>query len=221
MMDHVESTTRDLYREHLGTLDVLHYAKDVFFWLALLAVALHVMCWIVVGYTDTLAPLAPTTLSPDSGGRGSAMPTEEQLSSARRWQAAVRAALALGGFVGRASTLVMAGILTIALLVSLSARLGGAADLARACVWSLVALAMLVPWLRAPDEVAGISSALGGMDDLTRASTTGGGGLLSAVRFLLCPLLVGAFLVLAQINYRHAHRRITAAPGTRLPIREV
>jgi hypothetical protein len=224
-MDETDVIPRELCREHLAVLDVLRHAKNLFFWLAIVAVALHVVSWMIVRYTDTLNPHRPLLeYRSAAGGLTPPMPTAAQLTAAHRWEVALGSALALGGFVGRASTLVVTGVFIIALLVSLTARLGGAADLARACVWSLAALAMLVPWIRAARESAAMASAFHGLEELSRAyggGTDAGGGLLPLVRFLICPILVAVFLLVAQLRFRRARAHIRAAPGARLPIHEV
>lgn len=224
-MDPAELTAGELYRDHLTSLGILRHAKNIFFWLAAVAIVLHLLSWVIVAYTDVLRPLSPTTvtiLGPD--GTPAAVPTEAQLATARRWEQALQSALLLGGFVGRASALAFAGIMLTALLVALSARLGGAADLTRGCVWSLVALAMLVPWLRAPDELIGAISALGSMEDfgMTLAQRTGSiDSVVALLRYLVTPALVLIFLVFAALNFHNAHMRITAVPGAKLPIHEV
>ena len=49
-MDHFEATTREIAREHQAALDVLRVAKNAFFWLAVAAVALHLVTWSVVQF---------------------------------------------------------------------------------------------------------------------------------------------------------------------------
>jgi len=193
-MDDLDSVSREISREYVATLDVLRHAKNVFFWLAIVAVGLHVVLWFTL-----------------RGG--------DSTHAARQWDLTVEWALAMAGFVGRVSVLIVAGVFTLALLISLTARLGGAASLAKACIWSLAALAMLVPWVRiTPDDVAGVSSAFYEFEELNRGT---GDTFFAFVRFCLCPLLVAAFLVAAQYCYRSAHRKMTLHPAAKLPIHEV
>lgn len=223
-MDQIDTTVPGLYRDHLAALDVLRHAKNIFFWLAVVAIALHVVSWAIVCCTDTLDPLGPITRGGGDPVYGAeASPGVDRHDAARQWERTLESALALGGFVGRVSVLVLNGVFLIGLLISLSGGLGGAAALAKACVWSLVALAMLVPWLRAPESVALMASALYGLDELTR-STVGIGAPntpMAVVRFLICPVLVAAFLLAAQAGFRKAYGQITAVPGSKLPIHEV
>lgn len=225
VMDRTDADGRQPWRETLDALDVLRHAKNLFFWLALVAVALHVASWVIVRHTDTLDPLRPITLHNDDG-HAAARPvfTDTQRNAAGRWKLALRSALTLGGFVGRASALVLTGVFVVSLLVSLPAGRGGTADLAKACVWSLAALAMLVPWLRAPEDVAGVASAFYGWEDLSRTTlpeAAATGGALSVFRFLICPILVAVCLLVAQRRSRSAYARITTVPGAKLPIHEV
>jgi hypothetical protein len=217
-MDHADITDR----EHLAALEVLRHAKNVFLCLAWIAVALHVFSWITAAYTDTLEPLRTSAVVPY--GSESAGASEREFAIARQWESVLQSILTLGGFVGRSATLVLCGIFVMALLVSLSSGLGGAAGLAKACVWALVALALLVPWLRAPADLLGVTNAFYSYEELTRDAALArgaAGGVLAFVRYVLCPPLVGVFLLLAQLSFRRAHARITAGFTTKLPLHEV
>jgi hypothetical protein len=197
-MDEMESLGREVGREHLAALDILRHAKNTFLWLAVVAVIFHVVVWIAYRRMDSADP-------------------------ANRFEASLEWMMAVAGFVGRTSALVVAGVFTVTLLISLSAKLGGAAGLAKACVWSLAALAMLVPWVRiSTDDAANVPSALYGADELIRkGGGDGADGFFSFVRFIVCPVLVALFLVMAQYRFRSAYRRITKVTAARLPIREV
>jgi len=204
-MDHFEATTREIAREHQAALDVLRVAKNAFFWLVVAAVALHLVTWSVVQFGGDRDAYYDEPASLETG-RG----------LAQGWVEGLGSSLAVAGFIGRASALIVASIFVVSLLVSLSAKLGGAADLARACVWSLAALALVTPW-------AGLPSALSSVDEfyLSPGGEGAAGGVISLVRFGLCPVLVVACLVLGQVRFRRAHRRITRVRTSKLPIREV
>ncbi|MFH1417754.1 MAG: hypothetical protein ABII12_05635 [Planctomycetota bacterium] len=199
-MDEMDVLSREEGREHLAALEVLRHAKNVFIWLALVAVVLHVLSWIMLRQAS----------SPQA---------------ARDWELTAEWMLAMAGFVARASVLVVTGVFVLALLVSLSAKLGGAAGLAKTCVWSLAALAMLVPWVRlSSEDVVNISSAVYGVDELSAHGPGAGGGadaFFSFVRFGICPILVAVCLGAAQYCFRSVYRRIAMPSATRLPIREV
>lgn len=199
-MDEVETLGRDVGREHFVALEALRHAKNAFLWLAIVAVAMHLLMWFLVRRTET----------PDMSGR---------------WQDGLEWMLAIAGFVGRASALVVAGISVLVLLIGLNAKLGGTAALAKACVWSLAALALLVPWVRiASEDVAGVSSALFEADELARrvgGSMSGTDAFFSFVRFVVCPILVGVLLGMAQCWFHAGYRRMTTASTAKLPIREV
>ncbi len=205
MMDSAGTTHRDTAREHLAAFDVLRFAKNAFLWLAAAAILFHIGAWLSM--------------------RGGAAQGADALVSGVRHASTGRfeSSLAVAGFVARASVLIVAGVLIVSLLVSLSGRLGGAAGLARACVWSLAALALVTPWVRVQTEqAADLGSALYGYDQLDRAVADGSaGGVLAVVRFGLCPVLVVVCLVLGQIHFRKAYRKMTIAPTPKLPIHEV
>jgi|GEM_PF-2204082 len=204
-MDSPGTTHRDTAREHLAAFDVLRLAKNAFLWLAAAAVVFHLGAWLMM--------------------RGAAAQEADAVAAGVRHVSAGRFAssLAVAGFVARASVLIVAGVLIVSLLVSLTGRLGGAAGLARACVWSLAALALLTPWVRAhADQSTGLSSALYSYDQLDRAVVDGAaGGVLAFVRFGLCPVLVLVCLALGQVHFRRAYRKMTIAPTPKLPIHEV
>lgn len=204
-MDSPGTTHRDSEREHLAAFDVLRIAKNAFLWLAAVAILFHLAAWLIMrGGAAQGADAAASGVHHVSTGR-------------------FESSLAVAGFVARASVLIVVGILIMSLLVSLSARLGGAAGLARACVWSLAALALVTPWVRVQTEqAADLGSALYGYDQLDRAVADGSaGGALAIVRFGLCPLLVVVCLALGQIHFRKAYRKMTIAPAPKLPIHEV
>jgi hypothetical protein len=200
-MDETETQSREAGREHLAALDVLRHAKNAYLWLAVVAVAFHVLLWIIFRRVDSADPANP----------------------AGRFEQSLEWMLAIAGFVGRASALVVAAVFLVILLISLNARLGGAAGLAKACVWSLVALAMLVPWVRiSSEDVASIPSAVYGADELPKHGNGDGvEAFFAFVRFFVCPILVALFLGIAQQRFRSAYRRIMMTTSARLPIREV
>jgi hypothetical protein len=199
-MDEVETVGRDAGREHILALDALRHAKNAFFWLAVVAIALHLVLWVIVRWAET----------PDA---------------AARWQDTLEWMLAVAGFVGRASAVVVAGISVLVLLIGLNARLSGTAALARACVWSLAALALVVPWVRiTAEDMAGIPSAFFEAEELARrvgGSMSRADAFFSFVRFVVCPILVGVSLGTAQYWFHAGYRRMTTLSTGRLPIREV
>lgn len=223
-----ESGAAELRREHLAALDALRHAKNMAFWLAVMAIVVHLATWYAVRHTALLdarsADGATTATAGSTAGAGAA-------AAARMWELRLSSALDVAGFVGRASIVLALGLYILSLLVSLSARLGGAAGMARACVWALLALALLVPWDRmTPDEVSNLPSAFYGMEDVVRAGLDGsaaGGALLHAwsaadvIRFAAYPLVILALVVVAQLAYRSGYQRAAGSPAVRLPMREV
>lgn len=198
-MDELDAINRESGREHLAALDVFKHAKTAFYWLAIIAVALHLLMWIIARNADAA-------------------------TAGMQWSLSMEWALAIAGFIGRASVFGVTAVFVMSLLLSLTTRLGGAAPLARACVWSLLALALLVPWVRiSPQDFGGVSSAFFGEEELqARGAGIGGADSFFAfVRFIVCPLLVAVFLSIAQNHFRLAFRKMTDLPAAKLPIREV
>lgn len=181
----------------MAAIDVLRIAKNAFLWLAVASVILHLIAFgVVFARSDNVDSVGP-------------------------WSDRFDQSLAVAGFVARAGVLVINGIFLISLLVCLSARMGGAAALARGSVFALAALAMVTPWVNASDS-PGFTSALYGTANLYRFGATDTGlGFIGVVRFAICPLIVILLLLGAQWSYRKAYRKMTLAPPARLPIHEV
>jgi hypothetical protein len=215
MMDSFDSFGRELSHEYSASLEVLRRAKNAFFCIGLLAVASHLVSWGVSRYSTKLGPFslsAASAAQPDF--------SEAEYQSGRRWQKGVESAITWAGFLGRVSVCVLVGIQLVALIMSLTGKLGGAEALTRAIVWLLVALAMVVPWMRTTmDDALSPRSAFFEYDALASMRTDG--GLIVWARFVLCPLMVGVCLVASQLCFRQAYRKITMTPSVRLPIHEV
>ena len=228
-MEAPQENPRELTRDHVAALDTLRHAKNVFFWLAMISVVAHVGSWYVARHTSLLDATRTIVLDPavDAPVRAS----NEAFDEADRWRVATESALAIGGFAGRASIVMLVALYMLGLLGNLSARLGGAAGMAKGCVWSLFALAALVPWnrLTAP-EVSGIPPAFFSYDDLIGyingpiaddEAVAAGADWQETVRFAVYPLLLGLVLVVAQLSYRAGYRKLESSPSARLPMREV
>lgn len=209
-MDATDATiNRDIARESLTAIDVLRTAKNAFFWLAVVAILLHLFAWL----GSNPAGAAATAPAADSAVTDASAP-----DAARVYARVLESRLTLVGFVGRASVLICAGAYIICLLISLVGRIGGTVGLAKACVWSLAALAMVTPWVGAEaHQIAAFRSAFFDGDELYSFAD----GLISFIRFVLCPLLVIFCLFLAQWQFRTAYRKVTRPGGGRLPIHEV
>ncbi len=205
-MDQADSANREIARESLVALDVLRVAKNAFFWVAVVTVALHLAAWFMA--RSRAAPATPA---------GTAV-VETEVRISDRIAQSLEQQLSLIGFVGRSSVLVVNGAFMLALFVSLVGRLGGAAGLTKSCVWALAALAMVAPWVSADvRQMISFRSAFFAEDELYST----GDGVVVLVRFVICPLLVAVFLLIAQLEFRSVYRRISAPSGTRLPIHEV
>ena len=203
MLNPIETSPLERIREHREALDVLRTAKNAFLVLAAAAVLLHLVSWLVVQFGTESGPEGEYAAFEEYDAYDA-----EDWSGGSRWVERMGSALVVAGFAGFASVLVLLGIFVIALLVSLSAGLGGAASLAKSAVWSLAAMALVMPWVRIlPAEIEGMRSVFA--------------GALSVVRFGLCPVLALACLCLAQLRFRSAYRRMTSVPAARLPITEV
>lgn len=193
----IETDDLDLAQEHMAAIDVLRVAKNAFIWLAAAAVILHLVAFILVfAARDNIDTMGP-------------------------WPDRLDQSLAVAGFVARASVLVINGIFLISLLVCLSARMGGAAALARGSVFALAALAMVTPWINASDSPAFTTALSGGAAIYRVIAGDVGLGMIGIIRFIVCPAVVVGLLLGGQWCYRRAYRRMTLSPPARLPIHEV
>lgn len=214
VMDQADRVNRDIARECMTALDVLRVAKNAFFWIAVVTIGLHLAAWF--GARTGGAASSP-------GGEASAVEgetggAETDFDASNRTTQAIESQLSLIGFVGRSSVLIVNGAFMLALFVVLIGRLGGTAGLTKACVWSLASLAMVAPWVSAETRpMIVFRSAFYTRDDIYSS----GDGWIVLVRFVVCPVLVAVFLLVAQLEFRAAYKRITAPSGARLPIHEV
>jgi hypothetical protein len=193
--------------------------KNLCLALAFASIAFHLAGWIVVRKSDALTPLEPVALSAGQTLEDVQVPSAEEIQAARRWRTVTESGLTLAGFVGRASILVIGAVYALSLLISLTNRLGAAAPLAAATMWSLASLAMVIPWVwMGAGAVRQGPSTMFDLADLDRPEA---GGFVGVLRFAVGPLLVAALLLTSQVFYRRGYRRITDRPARRLPIHEV
>lgn len=212
-----QGAERDIAKECLAAVDALRTAKNAFFWLAAVAVFIHLAAWFSAGPSASRARAtgATPTATPASSADTPPSTSNEHGSS---FAQVLETRLTLVGFVGRASVLVCCGAFILCLLVSLTGRIGGAAGFAKSCVWSLGALAMVTPWVGADSrQLWAFRSAFFDGDELYSF----GDGFVALIRFVLCPLLVMAFLVIAQLQFRSSYRQVTLPASGRLPIHEL
>lgn len=215
-----DPTGQEYRREHLAALDVLRHAKNMTLWLGVLAILAHIGTWYAVRHTQLLNGPTPSELDTSAAGSTASLDNATRIN---QWETRLDSTLGVAGLVGRAAIVLLLGLYILSLLVGLSARLGGAAGMAKACVWSLLALALLVPWDRLSSEpvVSGnLPSAFYSLDDVTRVAVTTGFNLSDTIRFAAFPLVILVLLISAQVTYRAGYARIVAAPAARVPMRE-
>lgn len=222
-MDSLGQIDREAHREYATALDVFRICKNAFFWLTLAAVAFHLTAWMLVRSNDTPSAVVPTENNVTDTATGETSPSPWTQTGSRRWTSRLESPLSIAGFIGRSALLVMTGINIIALLISLSARLGGAAGLSKACVLSLAALALVTPWVHVDLSPSfGSTGLFYGTDELSRpAATSTLETFLSILRFGLCPILVAILAVLSELNFRSAYRKMTEGTTAKLSIHEV
>jgi len=205
--------------EYLQAFRTTRLAKNLLLLILLLAVAVHVAAYVVAEFTSLLDPLhAPPA-------KGEAEPAEPDTSPeavrARTIENALQWALPLGRFVAMGS----AGLLTLTLVfavgMSLVDRLGGVAGFVGAFYWSLLLLALLVPWgLVLPEGV--VADALAGFDELISgvrnvkpawggSRPAWGGLLLHYGRFLGGAIVAILIALLVQWRFARGYAKLGTA----------
>lgn len=123
-----------------------------------------------VGAIEQTAQAAATT-QPATGAMIDIYSVEPPDKRARMWEFGLRWAMAATKFLAFVSALILAVLALVKVQISLVGRLGGAAALTRALMWSLVLLAMVTPWQQIFERSL-VSGALYNLSDLVAQART-------------------------------------------------
>jgi len=212
----------DLRRDSLSALTSIRKWKSFFLLLAVLCLATHAVAWAAVRFK--WVPAAPRSAAVDAESAATQPDEGDRRQAEKAWNA-MRVALPTTEFVGRLSALLLCLSLLMAVQIALVGRLP-VAGIVQAFFWSLIVLALLMPWerlaptstrlpgvftdvaaLEMPDEVAGAPSSLS--------------GVVAPLRFVGYPLLAVLILLFANSRFHRSFREALAQPGANIPMRVV
>jgi len=134
------------YREHIKALDTIRAWKTFFVVLAILALATHVGGWALVQLGDGLSGGGETETTQVNGNQEPSRGTS--VEQAERYEAWLERVLPLAEFIGRSTVPLLGVAMLLAVLVSLSGRLGGASDFIAALFVTIFLGALFLPWER-------------------------------------------------------------------------
>jgi hypothetical protein len=207
--------------EYSAAIRSVRCAKNVFWLLTALAILAQLVVFGLVawgGTVDALYGTSATMSRPASAPAG-----DKAIDRADAWRANFVWMLAVSQFLAMIMAFLLVGWLLVAVCVSLVGRLGGVASLLSAFFWSLVLLAILIPW-QFTFQKSPLIGALFTYDDLykgTMAVKTSWGAVDVSiwelvryhVRFLAYPILAVLIWLLVNSRFRHGCREmvVTAA----------
>ena len=189
-------------------------AKNVFWCLILVALLGQLTAFVLVDFVGLLnASPAAATSQPASqpASRPIVTPATPSDETAEMWSVVLNWTLPAGRFIALLSCLLLVLTLMFAVKLALQGQTGGVAGLIAAFYWSLILLALLIPWqqvLPGSTLVAGAMHNLGELQ-LGRARASGGSvlaTLLYYVRFLAMPILTLCVLLIVAGRWNKGFR---------------
>ena len=167
--------------EYVTAMKSVRCAKNVFFLLLVLAILTQLAAFAVINFTDKLdaayrpadrpgAPAAAPATSPARTRAAADADAPDAIQAAVMYKHSLGAAMKVARFVAPVAAALATVCLFIGLIVTLIGRLDGAAGLSGALFWSLLLIALLVPWQQASSPAVG----LGAMSSLEELATESG-----------------------------------------------
>ena len=202
----------DEFQQALATV---RSAKNVFWWLILLALLVQLTAFVLVqfggvirGSTAMPEVAAPATVPAEKATTQLAPITDE---SAETWRLALGWLLPAGKFVALASVLLLVLTLMFAVKLALQAQTGGVAGLIGAFFWSLLLLVVLIPWQQALPASTVLAGATHNLGDLVTASKQADdAGVMTVLlfygRFLAYPVLALLLLWIVAAKWGRGYR---------------
>ncbi|GAH70287.1 unnamed protein product, partial [marine sediment metagenome] len=217
--------------EYADALRSARLAKNIFWWaiLVMIAVQLFGFCMVrFVGVIDAAPQLA-------TNDRIFVKDTYEQPAQdrARAWYDVLHWLMPASKFLALATALLLSLSLLFAVKLSLLGRLGGVAGLVGAFFWSLVLLALVIPWQQVPRESSFASGALcnlGYLNRWTKDVQPSWGAenvpwltyVLYYARFIALPVVTVLVALIVQGKFARGFRRTSLqAGGAMLTVSEV
>jgi hypothetical protein len=227
-MDVHQPENVELRRDYLSALGSIRKWKTFFLILTIACLAAHMAAWGAVRF-GAIEPARTPLLSDEirTAATTQKAATLDRKQSEYAWNL-IRVGLPTTEFVGRMSALLLCVSMLIAVMTGLAGRLP-AAGYVRAFYWSLIVMAMLLPWerlapmaarvpgvfvdatsLEAPPIELGPARAPSSMEQL-------GAGL----RFIGYPLIAIALACIANRGFSKSFSAAEAKPGASIPMRVV
>ncbi|MFO0973530.1 MAG: hypothetical protein U1A27_08845 [Phycisphaerae bacterium] len=218
-MDPQASPGAELSRDYMLGLETIRRWKTFFLVLTLLALATHVGAFVAVRHFNIIS-------APPADDASAAAATTQRADSERAHDI-LAVALPSMEFVGRATALLVSLALLLACFVALAGRLP-AAGFIRGFFWSLIVLALLLPWERLTPRAArmpGVFTDVAALESAVPGATPGPTGLTDQIpfhmRFVAYPVVAAALLVFANGGFRRSYRDAQSRPGGSIPMRVV
>jgi len=225
-MDVHQPDNVELRRDYLSALGSIRNWKTFFLILTWACLAAHVAAWAAVR-ANVIEPARATVAVDDLRPATTQSATLDRNQSEYAWNL-IRVGLPTTEFVGRMSALLLSVSLLVALLIGLAGRLP-AAGFVRGFYWSVIVMAMLLPWERLAPMTARVPGVFVDAASLeapaaelglakTPTMTEQAGAYL---RFVGYPAVAAALLFLANRGFGRSLRAAETKPGASIPMRVV
>jgi hypothetical protein len=212
--------------EYSEAMRSVRAAKNIFWWLIILAVVVQIAIFVLMAFGGVLDALPEARLTATQSARGPATsPSPEAQDNACRWRTTFTIVLAVTEFMAMAMGILLALSLLLAVNVALTGRLGGLSLLISAFFWSLVLLLLaLIPWGHVFKQSV-LPGALFRYEDLCRATcyVRGSWGAVDVTwterlfyygRFLAYPVLVVLIALLVDLKFCRGCRKMIVSAAT-------
>ncbi len=226
-MDVHQPDNVELRRDYLSALGSIRKWKTFFLILTVACLAAHMAAWGAVRF-GMIEPARTNLLSDET--RPAATTQKAALDKKQSEQAwnLIRVGLPTTEFVGRMAGLLLCVSMLVAVLIGLAGRLP-AAGYVRGFYWSLIVMAMLLPWERLAPMAARVPGVFVDATSLEAPPVELGlpktpssmETLAAALRFLGYPAVAIAFLFIANNGFHRSLRAAEAKPGASIPMRVV
>lgn len=209
----------------------IRLARLVFAVILAACIVVNLAAFVIVQFTpllDDYPDYAPETTQPVAPGTDAAQPVEPTTQPGENaWGSILTWLLPAAKFVGLVSAVLLSLTILLGLKLCLLGRLGGVAGLVAAFFWSLILLAMLVPWQQAFPGlvVSGALYSFGELVEQARFFKTAWDPQTQAslfdqivyyARFIAYPVVVLGVLVVTLLRFAAGARPEQAPPARRL-----
>ena len=215
--------------EYVAAMKSVRCAKNVFFLLLVLGILTELTGFAVMVFTSKLdaahGPAAgPFAMVPTTGTAQTRPEIDPNASrivqSSAMWKYFLGTAMKIGRFVAPVAAGLATASLLVGLLVTLVGRMDGAGGLSSALFWSLLLLALLIPWHHAfvPEVGPGAMYSLSELTAAAGPAVKGWGGgadgwdrTLFHARFAGYPLVALLALLAVQMKFARGYKRMIAS----------